>query len=197
MENKSLKTDSRRVRMTKMLLKKSLIELMHEKSIHEINIKDICLGADINRSTFYRHYNTQFELYDEVLEDITNDISEIYVSCMGEVNSTNKFLVEVLKYIESNRDTFLVILSGKSNVSMGETFNRFTSRFISYENSSELKVYIIQFIAAGMTSFIWTWLNKENRRPAEDVALIINSIITHGIKRSINFARGMQDNSEQ
>ena len=196
MDNNSLKSDSRRVRKTKILLKKSLIELMREKPIHEISIKDICLGADINRSTFYRHYNTQFELYDEVIEDITNDISEIFVSSAVEENSTNKFLVEVLKYIEANRDTFLVILSGKSNVSMGETFNRFTSRFISDENSSELKVYIIQFIAAGMTSFIWTWLNKENRRSAEDVALIINSIITHGIKRSINFARGMQEKSE-
>ena len=195
MDKNNKKPDSRRVRMTKMLLKQSLIELMREKSIHEISIKDICQGADINRSTFYRHYNTQFELYDEVIEDITNDISEIFVSSAGEENSTHKFLVEVLKYIEANRDTFLVILSGKSNISMGETFNRFTSRFISDENSSELKVYIIQFIAAGMTSFIWTWLNKENRRSAEDVALIINSIITHGIKRSITFAHGMQEKS--
>ena len=34
MENTTAKTEGRRVRMTKMLLKQSLIELMHEKSIH-------------------------------------------------------------------------------------------------------------------------------------------------------------------
>lgn len=197
MENTTAKTEGRRVRMTKMLLKQSLIELMHEKSIHEISIKDICLGADVNRSTFYRHFNTQYDLYDEILDDITKDIGEIFVACSGADYTAQTFLAEVLKYIEAHRDTFLVILSGNSNVSMGETFNRFTSRFIDTENTSELRVYIIQFIAAGMTSFIWTWLNKENRRPAEDVALVISSVMTHGIRRSVNFARAMQDNAEE
>lgn len=197
MEATKKRPDDRRVRMTKMLLKQSLIEIMREKSIHEISIKDICDGADINRSTFYRHYNTQYELYDEVLDDITKDIGEIYISCSGEDYTAQNFLTEILKYIEENRDTFLVILSGHGNVSMGETFNRFTSRFIDTENSSELRVYIVQFIAAGMTSLIWTWLNKENRRSAEDVALIISSVMTHGIRRSVNFARAMQDKSEK
>lgn len=197
MDNKNNKPDGRRVRMTKMLLKQSLIELMRENSIHEISIKDICVGADINRSTFYRHYNTQYELYDEILEDITKDIGEIYVACSGEDYTAQNFLAEILKYIEARRDTFLVILSGNGNVSMGETFNRFTSRFIDTENTSELRVYIIQFIAAGMTSFIWTWLNKENRHSAEDVALVISSVMTHGIRRSINFARAMQEGAEK
>lgn len=193
MESATKKHDGRRVRMTKMLLKQSLIELMHEKSIHEISIKDICTGADINRSTFYRHYNTQYELYDEILEDITGDIGEIYIKCAGEDYTTQTFLAEILKYIEAHRDTFLVILSGHGNISMGETFNRFTNRFIDSENASELKVYIIQFIAAGMTSLIWTWLNKESRRSAEDVALILSSVMTHGIRRSVNFAKVMQE----
>lgn len=197
MESATKKHDGRRVRMTKMLLKQSLIELMHEKSIHEISIKDICTGADINRSTFYRHYNTQYELYDEILEDITGDIGEIYIKCAGEDYTTQTFLAEILKYIEAHRDTFLVILSGHGNISMGETFNRFTNRFIDSENASELKVYIIQFIAAGMTSLIWTWLNKENRRSAEDVALILSSVMTHGIRRSVNFAKVMQEKEEK
>ena len=196
MENKSQKPDGRRVRMTKMLLKQSLIDLMHEKSIHDISIKDICIGADVNRSTFYRHYNTQFELYDDILEDITQDIAGIYAGCAGEDYTAQGFLTEILKYIEANRETFLVVLSGNSNVSMGETFNRFTNRFIDTEHASELSIYIVQFIAAGMTSFLWTWLNKEKRRSAEDVALIISSVMTHGIKRSVSFARAMQERNE-
>ncbi len=196
MQEAKTKPDGRRVRMTKMLLKQSLIELMREKSIHEISIKDICAGADINRSTFYRHYNTQYELYDDVLDDISSDISEIYTRCAGEDYTTQLFLAEVLKYIESHRDTFLVILSEHSNIGMGETFTRFTNRFISLENDSTLKIYLVQFVAAGMTSLIWTWLNQEKRYSAEDVAVLISSIMTHGLKRSINFARMMQEKSE-
>ena len=75
MENKP---DGRRVRMTKMLLKNALIDIMKIKSIHLVSIKEICEEADVNRSTFYRHYNTQFDLYDEIIEDIANDIGGIY-----------------------------------------------------------------------------------------------------------------------
>lgn len=193
MEQKTSKPDGRRVRMTKLLLRQSLIELMREKSIHDITIKEICEGADINRSTFYRHYDTQFDLCDEILEDITENISKIHQSCAGENYSTQGFLTEILKYIEQNRDTFLVLLSGNSSVSIGETFNRFTNRFIDPGNTSEFKIYIVQFIAAGMTSFIWTWLSQENRRSAEEVALVISSVVTHGIRRSVNFAKIMQE----
>ena len=196
MQQKSSKPDGRRVKMTKMLLKQSLIDLMRNKSIHDISIKEICEGADINRSTFYRHYNTQFDLCDEILEDISESISSIYQNCLGATYSTQGFIAEVLKYIEQNRDTFLVLLSGNSSVSVGETFNRFTNRFIDPGNTSELTVYIVQFVAAGMTSFIWTWLNKENRRSAEDVALVISSVMTHGIRRSVNFAKSIQDKDE-
>lgn len=197
MEKNTPKPEGRRVRMTKQLLKQSLIELMREKSIHDINIKEICEGADVNRSTFYRHYNTQFELCDEILEETSDDISRIYQRCLGESYTTQGFIAEVLKYIEQNRDTFLVLLSGNSSVSIGETFNRFSNRFIDPGNTSELKVYIAQFIAAGMTSFIWTWLNKEDRRSAEDVALVISSIMTHGIRRSVNFAKAIQEKDEE
>ena len=76
---------------------------------------------------------------------------------------------------------------------MGETFTRFTNRFISLENDSTLKIYLVQFVAAGMTSLIWTWLNQEKRYSADDVAVLISSIMTHGLKRSINFARMMQE----
>ena len=188
-ENKT-KPDGRRVRMTKMLLKQSLIELMREKSIHEISIKDICGGADINRSTFYRHYNTQYELYDDILEDITGDIGEIYFRCAGEDYTTQLFLAEVLRYIENNRDTFLVILGGHSNISMGETFNRITSKFLPAESTSELGAYVAQFVAAGMTSVLWTWLNQENRRSAKDVARVIYALMRHGLRGAIDFTLG-------
>ena len=43
---------------------------MKIKSIHLISIKEICEEADVNRSTFYRHYDTQYELYDEIVNEI-------------------------------------------------------------------------------------------------------------------------------
>ena len=175
MENKP---DGRRVRMTKLLLKNALIDIMKIKSIHLISIKEICEEADVNRSTFYRHYNTQYELYDEIIDDIANDIGVIYQDDL----TTVEFLTKVLEYIESRRDTFLVILSDNGKVSLGEAFKLFTGRFID-DNGSELVAYVMEFIAAGLTSTIWTWLQKEDRRPAGDVARMLNNLMMHGLGR--------------
>ena len=173
------KPDGRRVRMTKMLLKNALIDIMKTKSIHLVSIKEICEEADVNRSTFYRHYNTQYELYDDIIEDLAADISGIY----KDDYTTVDFLTKVLEYIESKRDTFLVILSDNGKVSLGEAFVLFTGRFINHDNSSELVNYVMGFIAAGFTSTVWTWLNKENRRPASEVARMLHNLMMHGLGR--------------
>lgn len=185
MENKA---ESRRVKMTKKLLKSSLIELMKQSPLHSITIKDICDGADVNRSTFYRHYNTQFELYDDIINDTSHDIEQILVTELSASFDTLVFLTKILEYIEQNREIFLVLLSDKGNISLGEAFNRIISKFIPQENATELGTYIVQFIAAGMTSILWTWLNKPVRRSAKDVAGLIHTIMTHGLRRAVDFS---------
>lgn len=176
MENKP---DGRRVKMTKLLLKNALIDIMKTKSIHLISIKEICEEADVNRSTFYRHYNTQYDLYDEIIEDLATDIGSIY----KDDYATVEFLTKVLEYIESKRDTFLVILSDNGKVTLGEAFVLFTGRFLRLDEMGELVTYVSEFIAAGLTSTIWSWLNKENRRPASDVARVLHNLMMHGIGR--------------
>lgn len=178
--------ESRRVKMTKMLLKESLIDLMKEKSIHSISIKDVCDGADINRSTFYRHYNTQYELYDDIIQDIMNDMLEIFCNVSKEGFTTTLFLTRLFEYFESRRDLFLIVLSDKGNIGVGETYIRMTAKFLDSETVSETASYIINFISAGMTSFLWTWLNKEERRSAAETAEIMSSIIRHGLGKYLD-----------
>ncbi len=184
----SEKVEGRRIKITKMLLKSSLIELMKTKSIHQISIKEICFGADINRSTFYRHYNTPYELYDDIISDLTEDMTAVFVECKENNNNTQETLSSILQYIENNRETFLVVLSDKSNVGIGEAYNTLTSKFIDRENTSELSQYIIQFVAAGMASFVWTWLNKESRRSAKEVSGLICTLMMHGLQQAIDFS---------
>ena len=190
------KPDGRRVRMTKLLLKDSLIELMKEKSIHQVSIKEICEGADINRSTFYRHYDTQYDLYDDIIEDIAADFEVIYKQCADEGFNTVCFLTNIFEYIERNREKFLVVLSDKSNIGMGEAYTKITARFINTEYISELGTYIVQFISAGMTSILWTWLNKEERRSAKEVAMLFHTIMMHGLKRAIDFSTNTGKNNK-
>ena len=56
------KKEDRRIAMTKRLLKAALIELLKEQDIYHISIRELCERADVNRTTFYKYYGSQFDL---------------------------------------------------------------------------------------------------------------------------------------
>ena len=75
-ENIKDNKESRRVQMTKKLLRESVIELMEQKPLNKISIKDICDNADVNRTTFYKYYGDQFELVKEAEDEVLEKLGE-------------------------------------------------------------------------------------------------------------------------
>lgn len=69
MENHEKKPD-RRIIKTKKAIRRALSELMSQKDIDSITVKDIAEAADINRKTFYNYYSGVYQ----VLEEIENEI---------------------------------------------------------------------------------------------------------------------------
>ena len=64
-----MKTDAR-VKYTRMVLKKALLELMQRKPINKITVKEVCERAELNRETFYAHYSVCFDLLESIEEDL-------------------------------------------------------------------------------------------------------------------------------
>ena len=69
--------NNQRTRLSKILLKNALMDLLGEKgSVTKISVRELCERADLNRSTFYAHYSEPKELLEEVeneLLDATQD----------------------------------------------------------------------------------------------------------------------------
>ena len=55
-ESVTEKKEDRRVRRTKKLLIQALTELMQQKPVKEITVKELTDLADMNRGTFYLYY---------------------------------------------------------------------------------------------------------------------------------------------
>ena len=50
-----------RVRITKMMIRNALLQLLKEKTLQTITVRELCQVADINRGTFYTHYRRFYE----------------------------------------------------------------------------------------------------------------------------------------
>lgn len=68
----------RRIDKSKNALKEALILLMDEKEFKSITITEIVHLANLNRGTFYKHYSTQDELLNELIEDVLSDLVKSY-----------------------------------------------------------------------------------------------------------------------
>ena len=74
-----MKTDAR-VKYTRMVLKKALLELLEHKPVNKITVKEVCERAGLNRATFYAHYTDCFDLLESIEEELFGQLERITCS---------------------------------------------------------------------------------------------------------------------
>ncbi|MGI6204659.1 MAG: TetR/AcrR family transcriptional regulator [Anaerovoracaceae bacterium] len=72
-QNEGKKMD-RRTLYTRMVIREALYDLLKEKHLAQITVKEICEKADINRATFYRNYRDIYDLYEQLEEELTSSV---------------------------------------------------------------------------------------------------------------------------
>ena len=69
----------RRVRRTRERLNRALTELLMEKPMREITVRELTDRADVNRGTFYAHYTDLFDM----LEQMENEVLAEFEALLG------------------------------------------------------------------------------------------------------------------
>ena len=63
--------ENQRVKLTKRLLRDALLSMMETKQIQQISVRELCEKAEINRSTFYKHYGAPENIFQEIQQELT------------------------------------------------------------------------------------------------------------------------------
>ena len=71
------KTTDRRIRKTKNAIKNGLAELLLEKSIGDISVRELTEKVDLNRGTFYLHYKDIFDLVEQIETEMFEELQYI------------------------------------------------------------------------------------------------------------------------
>ena len=67
----------RRVRKTKRQLRLALMQLMSEKNVKDISVRELAAIADINRGTFYIHYKDVYDLLSQLEEEMAQGLIKV------------------------------------------------------------------------------------------------------------------------
>ena len=169
-----------RIMLTKRLLKEALIEMLKETDIYHVSVRELCTNAGINRTTFYKHYGSQFDL----LADMENDLLEFISKTISSYEEyPEKIVASVCEYLEDNLEFAKLIINNnvdpdfaKKVFSMDSIKNASLKRFHDAKNEAELD-YIYAFLTYGAFRMVCLWLNKEKRETPEEFAKLVNQLL--------------------
>lgn len=138
---------------TKQLLKESLLDLLDNKSLSKITIKELCEKADINRTTYYKYYLNQYDQLEKIEDEIFINMSK-YVDTTSINNlENNKLMLEnVLEYIEQNNREFRVLLE-KADMNFQTKCLTFIGKKIFMNNENATLDQGIKYIYTAVGSF--------------------------------------------
>lgn len=91
--------EDRRVRKTKKAIQEAFCELIKEKNLNEITVKELCAKADVNKSTFYLHYHDIYDLADKIQDILIQDVCSIIdeYSCNETISKAPEMWIKIAR----------------------------------------------------------------------------------------------------
>ena len=143
------------------------MDLLKEKgSVSKISVRELCLKAGLNRSTFYAHYNEPNDLINEIETELLEATYE-HLKKIGEENDVgaHKYILSFLKYIRENDKPFRTLLIDCADP---EFHSRFMQQSIvqfvdnlRIELPKHLEQYIFSYILNGSNGIIIQWMRSD------------------------------------
>src|SRR5687768_13411706 len=110
-----------RVRRTRKLLQKALLEAASEKGFAHVSVRDITERAMVNRATFYRHYEDKYDLLTQYMKELSEMIESdpmenpLVTPPSQSQDMPPPGLVKLLRHIQSNADFYRVMLGSQGD----------------------------------------------------------------------------------
>ena len=170
--------ENRKIKLTKKCIRDALVELLKEKSIEHISVKELSERADINRSTFYTHYRDVYAVVEEMAEEVINHIP----FPVGKTKSTAEEIAESYRYFCAHKDICIVLL--KSGYYKNYLFKKSKAIFEdgTLENGTMINVNkdiyfaMSAYTCSGTAGFLLYCLENNVEISAEDYGKIFYNI---------------------
>ena len=183
------KKEDRRVRRTKKLLTQALTQLLQEKQINEITVKELTDLADMNRGTFYLYYKDIFDMLEKIEDGLFEALDEIVSLHEHDdvSHQTTPILLDLFHFIEENQEMCRVLLSPHGDMNFLHRLNEVVREKclkawpnIRKEKGEADFDYHYSFVVFGCAGIIRAWVNRNCPESAEKMAEMAYGMILRG-----------------
>lgn len=179
-----MKKESQRVAISKRLLKETLLQVLENKDISKVSITELCQKSEINRTTFYQHYNAPQDILLDIESDIIEKIKNL-APLLTSAKDVKAYLVEICSYLYSNAAIVRTLIRTNSDANLVRLINNIYMS-VSYkeavDNETALDDDSMKLIAASFAGggyyLIRSWLMEDiQKKPSEIADLIYRLLI--------------------
>ena len=185
------KKKDRRIRRTRKLLQDALIQLLRQKPLAKIQIKEIVEVADVARPTFYQHFETKeqvlFSHVDDVFEKIrqtvfvdmeygdTLDLRQLLITSFEQWHLHHEALQWVLQV--DNKDLLIAALHTHIEM-LRQEFERVVPPATYLP---EFEAYTSNFFAGGLYMLLKMWIDNGMQESAETMGTFTYLLMSNEI----------------
>ncbi len=186
------KKDSARVRMTKQMMRQAFTQLLLEKPIQNITVRELCEKAQVNRGTFYLHYKDIYDLMASIEEQMTQELGSV----LAEMDASPKNIhglaytyQKIFEFLKQNSDMCIILLGENSDYA-------FMNRLINIGKEYSLKQYMecypmadkkqteyfYNFISSGCIGLLRQWAANDFKDSAASIAIMAQNLMLGAAK---------------
>ncbi|MBR4549088.1 MAG: TetR/AcrR family transcriptional regulator C-terminal domain-containing protein [Oscillospiraceae bacterium] len=177
--------ENRSVRNTRRRLREGLLRLLEEKPLHEISVKELTELADVNRGTFYFHYQDIYDLLGKMEDDFfaqfDRTLSEHPVR--GSEDGY-PYLHAIFSFLDENRDFCRIMLGPHGDMKFVDRVKQrvdaqcsFIWQLLAPETAPERYAMYNAFIINGCIGLIQEWLSGRSGLTEENVTELAAMVI--------------------
>lgn len=178
----------------------ALISLLKKKKFEYITVSELCKAAEVNRSTFYLHYENLYELNGETARFLLDRFLSYFSDGDEKVNIDflhcdesklifvcEEYLMPYLEFFRENREVLLTALSNIDSFGFDRVYekmfdNVFDPILERFHYPAEDRKYVMAYYLNGINAVITEWLRNECKCPTEKIAKIIEGCV-FGLKK--------------
>ena len=149
-------------------MKDALLELLGEKPLSSVSVRSLCDLADVNRSTFYTHYEDINALIAEMEEDFLSHV--VFFDGNQPTKDNLVSIEEYVHYVKENQRLFLLLLDN------GKLYSSFLARSIKmnyYGTDPHYYTMLAAYTVYGSISALSYWLKNPDSRTEGEMAELI------------------------
>ena len=177
--------DNQRTRLTIRLIREAFLDILREGGMQKATVSAICERAQINRSTFYRYFENQFQLLEQYEDELISELEDHHTDFMyGDTSEPSRqrtydTMLDMFETIRNRIDEYYVLTACvEPNIFQRSRALRMDAAVegMSSSASRSQAEYLGRFLVSGGQRVVSAWICKGDEResPEQMANLLVN-----------------------